>query len=103
MAAMHQPRVGAVFGDSHTWRLPAGLLGALSIILRKLRVWRERRRLWESSPMMSGREVAVLATLPPSVFDVLDDLNRRGADKSSKAWRVVETERQYLIDAAKWS
>jgi hypothetical protein len=52
--------------------------------------------------MMSDRDVAVLTTLPSGVFDVLDDMNR-GAARSTRAWRTVETERQYLIDAAKWS
>jgi len=86
-----------------TPELPASLLRAGSMILRMLRVWREHRRLWEASPMMPDRDVAALTTLPAAAFDVLDDVNRRVARKSTRDWRLLETERQYLIDAAKWS
>jgi hypothetical protein len=103
MAPTHQPSLGAVFRDMRTWRLLAAPLGALSLILRKLRVWRERRRLWEASPMRSDRDVGGLATLPPALFDVLDDVSRGATRKSTAAWRSVQTERQYLIDAARWS
>jgi hypothetical protein len=74
------------------------------MIPRWLHAWREHRRLSrKASPIAPDRNVALLAALPRAFLDVFDDVNREGARRSTGAWRLVEAERQYLLDAARWS
>jgi len=97
-----RPASGTVLRDMDSRELPATHTRARSMILRMLWGWRERRSNGKASPLLSGRDVAALGTLPTVAFDVLD-VNRASCPGSGRALPTILTERQYLIDAAKWS
>jgi hypothetical protein len=77
--------------------------GVFIAILRLLGAWHGRLWHWKAASMRSDRDVANLAMPPSIAFDVLDDVSRCSERTRTRGWRGLETERQYLMDAAKWS
>jgi uncharacterized protein YjiS (DUF1127 family) len=91
------------------WRTPADTMEAIArgrisgvwtAFVRLLRTWRERHLERRNLSLMSGRDLADLR-IPPGMAAA--EASRWLWQQPSPGWQSLQKERQYLIDAARWS
>lgn len=81
--------------DQHTPRSSVS-----SIILAMARTWRKRARQRQELAQIAACDLAEFG-IPPGVAAA--EASRWFWQQPSRSWQSLERERQYLIDAARWS